>query len=450
MNTNKYFKLIFLSLSLLIKPAFSIADWTVLIYVQAKNNLNRFAAMNLHSMSKIGSNQNLNILVQWYQPGQEGTWRYKIEKDKIQLDSYTPNKSDGSNTQDLVDSMRWATTKYPAKKNFLVLWNHGVGILDPVWNKTSSLGMGLKDNNIIENNFSVNIEDMKEKEDLHLKLDGILTEDFSFTQDFDPTILTHRGILFNEHSRTYLTNQELLEALKQIKTDVLKNKKLDILGMDACLMAMVEIGYQAKGFAKYMVGSQEVELAYGWDYLSLFQSTSKGVTSPIDMAKGIVLTFEQFYKNRIKFYTQSAIDLDNIDLVKDSLNNVVLKINECKKHDNTGIKNIIKLARNKSAQFSTRSYVDLHSFYSQLLEKINNYKSNNARINKPLKELKDGLNAGMKAITSIVIANTAGPNHAAAKGLSIYFPKGRIDNSYYQTNFAKESLWLDLIKDAYV
>lgn len=461
-----FLKLIVLFLILSTRSVFSIADWTILVYVQARNNLNRFAAQNLHSMSKVGSNKNINILVEWYQPGQEGIWRYKILHNKIELDSYIPTNSDGTNTKDLVNSMRWAKTKYPSKKNSLILWNHGVGIIDPAWKRTIGLGKTSKEVIFTEENYALSELD-KEENKLQIKIDGILTNDFSFTEEFDPSNLRHRGILFNEQTRTYLTNQELVESLKQIKTDVLKNRKLDILGMDACLMAMVEVGYQAKGYAKYLVGSQEVELAYGWNYTSLFKSMSTGTTTPLEMAKGIVLTYEQFYKNRIKFYTQSAIDLDNMDYVKNNINNVVIKVNECRKHNNNAIKQLIKQARNNSLQFSTKSYIDLYSFYSEFFKKLNSYlttkgnigfgkkdqkqpiQKNNVSMAKSIQELKDALQEGMKLLEITVVAKTAGPNISTAKGLSIYFPKGKIDNSYYRTNFAKDTLWLDLIQNIF-
>lgn len=471
-----YLKITLLFLILSTRSIFSIADWTTLIYVQARNNLSRFAAQNLHSMSKVGSNSNLNILVEWYQPGQSGIWRYKILPNKIELDTYIPINSDGTNTEDLVNSMRWATTKYPAKNYSLILWNHGVGILDPAWKRTVGFANESIETIFTEANFNeTNLEEKtfnirgKENE-FQIKIDGILTDDFSFTQEFDSSNLRYRGILFNEQTRTYLTNQELVESLKQIKSDVLKNKKLDILGMDACLMAMVEVGYQAKGYVKYLVGSQEVELAYGWNYISLFRSMSSGTTTPLEMAKGIVLTYEQFYKNRVKFYTQSAIDLDNMNYVRDNINNIVIKVNECKKYNNNAIKQLIKQARNSSLQFSTRSYIDLYSFYSEFLKKLNNYTISrgtggfgnkvqnkpaqtfnvqNRSMAKSIKELKDSLQEGMRLLEATVVAKTAGPNLPTAKGLSIYFPKGRIDDSYYKTSFAKDTLWLDLIKNAF-
>ncbi|MBU4270161.1 hypothetical protein KJ644_03270 [Candidatus Dependentiae bacterium] len=443
---------------------FSIADWTILIYVQAKNNLSRFATQNLYSMAKIGSNNNLNILVQWYQPGKDGVWRYQILKDEIKLDTYLPINSDGTNVKDLVDSMEWAVNKYPAKNNFLILWNHGVGIIDPIWHRRSGFGLGyglglsgqefnevvINNQNIVENQV-INSNDQEQF--FPIKIDDELTQAFNNSQDFDYlTLNQHRGILFNEQSRSYLNNEELLEALKQIKENVLKGKQLDIFGMDACLMSMIEIGYLARGYAKYMVSSQEVELAYGWNYLDLFTAISSGTTTPIDMAKGCVLTYHNFYQNKIDFYTQSAVDLDQLDNVKTSINNIILKINEAKKISLSQVKNFIKYARRASTQFTNKSYIDLYSFYFELIKQVdgNLCLTSNQLFKNSLLNLKSELLIGMKSIENAVVAKTSGKKFANTCGLSIYFPTGSVEQSYLQTSFVKDSLWLDLIKDAFV
>jgi hypothetical protein len=44
------------------------AEWTVMIYAQADPILNNFALRNFHAISTIGSNEKLNVIVQWNQP----------------------------------------------------------------------------------------------------------------------------------------------------------------------------------------------------------------------------------------------------------------------------------------------------------------------------------------------------------------------------------------------
>ena len=89
----KYFLLIFL---LFFTHAIfaTDAEWTVLVYVQANNNLKNFAQRNFADMASIGSSENLNILMQSYFPQINGTSRYKIEKGKMVLDSHLSANSD--------------------------------------------------------------------------------------------------------------------------------------------------------------------------------------------------------------------------------------------------------------------------------------------------------------------------------------------------------------------
>ena len=411
----------------------ALAEWTVLVYVQAKNNLSKFAAKNLNEMAFVGSNHNVNILVQWYQLNQKGFWRYKVEKDKINLDSYSSADSDGSQVSDLVDSVRWAAKKSPSKKFILVLWGHGIGILDPRWgNMRYSNTLGIS-SDVLKGSFRMQNEELPKSFDIN-----------------EQDLFANRGILFNDNSKTYMNNQKLVESLKQIKNNVLK-KKIEILGMDACLMSMVEVAYQARDYASYMVSSQEVELATGWDYLTLVQGlASGGQITPAQVAQGIVIAYENYYKKRVQFYTQSAVALENMNYIKDSIDQIVTGLNECKKYDGDGIKVIIKNVRKDVLQFSTQSFIDLYSFYSILNNRlIERYKQsqNNVNLFQSVEKLKSYLSNGMKIIENSVIAKVSGRKFPGAKGLSIYFPRGNIDASYAKTEFAKNCLWLKFLKE---
>ncbi len=421
----------------------SIADWTIHVYVQSKNNLNKFAIKNLNDMAAIGSTKNFNILVQWYQLHQQGVWRYKIEKNKIVLDTYLPTNTDGNGVDDLVDSCKWAVSKYPAKKYFLVLWNHGFGIIDPIWGRlrgTSTISP------LFFNNPRAHIA-------------GI-------TKGFDLDLDTNRAILFNETTKTYMNNQSFVKALSRVKKEVLKNKKIDVLGMDACLMAMLEVAYQAREYADYMVASQEVELAHGWDYFTILSGLAgKGSNfGSADLAKSIVLAYENFYKGKIRFYTQSAVDLKNIVHVKDNVDQISAISANCSKYDYLGFKSLVKEARRKTLQFSSRNYVDLYSFYSEFYKILdlryvqqidtNAYVANLEQSKRVLlvqnvKTLKGIINTGKKLIENAVLANVTGSRLSVAKGLSIYFPTGKVDHSYVQTDFAKDGLWLKFLQQSF-
>ncbi|MFH0898942.1 MAG: clostripain-related cysteine peptidase [bacterium] len=420
------------------------AEWTVLIYAQANNSLGHFAYKSFNDMASVGSDKELNVLVQWYKFGEHGTFRYKIEKEKMQLDQCISTPTDGNKVEDLVGAMQWAVTKYPAKKYCLVLWNHGIGILDPAWGHSAMMAVNP---NFFKDNPRIQIEDLTlqalETED---STHPQLAEGYPYRADF------YRGILFNERSRTYMNNQVLSQALSKIKTNILNNKKIDILGMDACLMAMIEVGYQIKDYANYMVGSQEVELAYGWDYKSILQALSGQKLSPLEVVESIILTYKELYKKQIQFYTQSAFDLEKIALLKDSIDEVVRNMLVCYELDKKGFSGVLKNARNKCLRFSTPTYVDLQSFFQELLYQSQLAYHDNKKIKKipqlkqSLEFLQQAIMIGQAAIKDTVVASVAGSYYNRASGLSIYFPVQSINNSYEKTEFAKDSLWHDFLK----
>jgi hypothetical protein len=415
----------------------ALAEWTVLVYVQANNNLSQYAEKNFYDMASIGSTDNLNILVEWHQLNKPGAWRYKIDKGKMTFDSCIAPESDGNNPQDLVSAMQWAVNKYPAKKYSLVLWDHGIGILDPLWGRYRpwSNQKHLVDPKIVKNNPRIQINGLtKKNHTTHFYPSKRVPDEASKNQT--------RGILFNEQSRTYMTNQLLSLALSQIKTSVLGGKKIDLIGMDACLMAMVEIGYQTKNYADFLVASEEVELAHGWHYSSFLQLLKNGTLTPLQLAQSIVLTYELYYQERVPFFTQSAINLNNMDLLRASLDNIVVLTQKCK-NTNLNLGLLIKKARSSSLQFSAASYVDLHSFLTELQNNL----STVSATNNALEELQKAIKTSIKIIEDSVIAHTAGKYLGRAKGLSIYYPTSGIDASYVKTDFAKESLWLCFLNE---
>lgn len=464
----KYFLLIFL---LFFTHAIfaSDAEWTVLVYVQANNNLKNFAQRNFADMASIGSSENLNILMQSYFPQINGTSRYKIEKGKMVLDAHLSANSDGTTSRDLVDAMRWAVTKYPAKKYALILWNHGVGILDPAWGNKSPYQTTQK----------FYIEPALLDVSPRIQIDGLTFDattldtrqtltycqsdiDLTSAQEIEKILRDTeeqvkngakleeyliRGILFNEQSRNYMTNQALTDALYEIKTSILKNNKIDVLGMDACLMAMIEVGYQAKNFAHYLIASEEAELAHGWDYAALCDVLSSKNCSPAQVAQGVVLAYEMFYKNKIQFYTQSAIDLKCMDDLKKSVDDFAYNIKLCKNIDKTLTDQLVRKARSLCLQFSATNYVDLHSYCSELLNQIDAFKNNQSVNKREFVNLKNSLVKTNKSIEQSVIANVSGKQFLNAKGLSIYFPKSHIEQSYLQSDFGKNSAWTNFILD---
>jgi len=423
-------------------PSSNVAEWTFLSYVEADNDLAKFMVKNLKDMAKVGSSRNVNILVQINKPKKKGMSRYIVRKDKLELVEDLPKEMTGDVVKDLVSSANWAfgpNTKYPSKYKALIEGDHGSGILDPTkW--STSLG----------------------------RFNGLSTG--------------QRGMFFNYSTLTYMNNQQHIEALKKIKDQVLGGKKLNILGMDACLMAMVEVGFQVKDYAELFVSSQEVASALGWPYDSFLKLAENGKMNPDDLVKNIVLSYGVYYKDKVSWYTQSAVDLTKMDLIKEHIDQIIIDIVRCQQvFGFTSVKNIVHSARKASLQFNLPCYIDLHSFFTELYKRLDMSKLRSQYQNAPwvtqssifsnenimlggvkdiqsksvapindisvLAQLKEKLLITTKLIENIVLANAYGQGTSRARGLSIYYPEYGIDSSYPKTEFAKSSLWMKFLID---
>src|SRR5205814_715941 len=95
--------------------------------------------------------------------------------------------------------------------------------------------------------------------------------------DFDPSCgikRQHKGILFHDASKKYLSTQALACACDTITRTL--GHKLALIGMDACRMAMLEVAYELAPYGEYLVGSQDCELEDGWDFIPLINRLAQG------------------------------------------------------------------------------------------------------------------------------------------------------------------------------
>lgn len=410
-----------------------LADWTVVTYLQADNSLAPFAEYNIKDMQVgVKSNAKVNVLVQWDQPNNKKTWRYKIVPGgRVEVDSLAQEM--GLNPQqELIDMMKWVKTKYPASHYALILWNHGSGVQD------------LRNHQL----------PMQRILSSWLEIPGALTQ-----TDFD------RGILYDDSQGTVLSNKGLLNAMAGIKQ--LLGKNVDIVGMDACLMAMVEVGFQIKDYADFFVASEDVEAGQGWSYSSflapLTQTTSS--MSPQSVALSIVNGYKACYQNNhsAQDFTLSAMNLSIMTALKNNIDDVVAAVDSCKAAHKVNTINAVKAARKSSEEFYYPEYVDLYTFYSALSkslgktsrpksDKILNQGSHKAAPSatylKEVQDLKAVLQTGMSLIGQLVCLSVAGSEHSNVKGISIYYPtKGALHPSYAPTLFAQQSRWVSFLNN---
>ena len=416
------------------------AAYTVMVYAQADFMLNSFALKNFNAMTTVGSSENVKIVAQWNQPKSNNVCRYIVNKDNLEMVSSTPRSRDSTPVSDLISFSDFAVKNYPASNYILVLWDHGTGCIDPSWDKLQQFC----------------IDSSRFSDFPRVKLNSREEEGYL------------KGILFDVVNKTYLNNQNLVESLSFITQNITK-KRFVMIGMDACLMSMFEIIYQLRKFSDFFVSSEEVEHAQGWDYVPFLLSMREDKASPEQLSKIVVSSFENFHKPKTQFYTQSAIDLSGIDLMKACLDKVVVDISECMAINSEQTRKMVKGARASCFQLTTQFYIDLHSFLKELSKELintevsvksvqeNKSHSHGRRVGNQLYNftsspqfctLKKSLDIASKLIDKIVVANVASKYFSRARGISIYYPtRNAIDSSYFKTQFAKESLWINFLRN---
>ncbi len=389
-------------------------DLTIIFYLAGVNNLGYFLRKNLNQLAEKGSNKYYNIIVQLdvLLPGNKKvTKRYFVEKNKLVIlnqNDPSTQSMDSGDPNSLISLCTYCVENYRAKNYMLVLSNHATGIIDIGQMRAvnpSQLFTFNPTTNMIELNRNLPF------------LEFIMSPE------------NQRGICFDDITGHYLTNRQLDMALKTICTKIIKNKFETII-FDACLQQMYEIGALLKPYAKIMLGSQEVILAPGLDYEDVLTPFENKKIDTAIFAKHVVASYENTYKKITHDYTFSAVDLSLMQFLENNVNATAALLTEGIKHrQNNFIKEAIKTSRHKllCTHFEEPSYIDLHHFYTNLLNNLSrfNFQSNQhdeylkSLINKINHHLKDGL----AIIKKVVFANVAGKNISQAKGLSIYFPE---------------------------
>ena len=399
--------------------------WTMMIYIAADNDLFYFAWNNIRQLAQ-SAHPDINIIVFLSEPGaHKKTQIYLIEKNKATLlNKDTQEKLNSGDPQTLIGFCNWAIKHFPADNYLLDLWNHGTGLADIKYKAINPASLFVFNPSTLMLELDRNIRYLE-------MLDQFRIDD------------TKRGICFDDTYKSYLNNQDLEYALSIICKEGLNGGKLSIIGMDACLMAMVEIANICKNYAHIMVASEEVELGQGWRYDIALEPFARGNLSKEEFACHLVKSYQDAYSNITSDFTLSAVNLDNFSNIESNINNVATLLLECMQHQRgQSVKYIIRQCR-RHICFEEPSYIDLISFYKRLLLNIDKLmlQSNNQLV----AQLKEALENGINIIKENVLANTFGSNLNHANGLSIYFPEQHMLKSYQTTDFAQKNQWYNLI-----
>lgn len=337
------------------KPPSGERMWTVMVYIAAVNDMESVAYFNINQMEKVGSSPALAIIVQLMT--KKGSYRYLITRDSDEKIITSPILASMPhlNTGDpdvLADFIKWGKENYPAKHYALILWNHGSG-----WKPKS-------------------------------------------------TRILPRAICFDNVSNDALDTDEMREALEK------GGLKFDFLGMDACLMQMVEVATEVKDWAQVVCGSQEDEPWYGWPYDTFLSALAQNPSmDAVQLGTIAVSTYIGYYQGTGQAATLSSISTTSIEQFGLSVDALGAKLASIYPSSN------VDSAINSTQTFSDDSYKDIFHFAQLVSQKVPNAQAE--------------ANAILNLKNQLVISNGQ-IYRVNAQGLSIYLPKSGFSN-YEQT-----------------
>jgi len=373
------------------------AKWTFLVYMAGDNNLDGAALRDIAEMAKAGSTKDVHILVQLDRLDDQKTRRFRIthgggfKKDCIE----TLSETNTGDPQILYSFCQWAVENYPADRYALILWNHGSGW----WEEAKSRAAGPA---------------------------GWIPRRPLFRHNFPQA---HRSICYDDTSGgDALDNRELRVVLAGICA--LLGRKIDLLGMDACLMNMVEVAHQLRDSVKVIVGSEIEEPFDGWPYAEILSRlAARPRQDTATFARWIVKSYLASYKGKGEIVTQSALDLSRIaDIVAkiDALSGALLAALETEAKP-------IDSAWRKSPRFYDDNYIDLLCYAKNLRKKAG--PDLQARAEALIAALKPGKGR------LILSQGKIGREVRGIGGLSIYFPSDRINPAYRALDFCADCRW---------
>jgi hypothetical protein len=263
-----------------------LAKWTFIVYIAADDDtLEEAVIADFKEMASIGSNNDLNIVVQLDRPSRNSpshdNWtdcrRFLVTKGLTTADGNEMMNIGEVNMGDpntLVGFVEWAASNYPAEKYALIISSHGKGWEGCCWDETS--------------------------DDDNLDL------------------------------------AEMRSALSDISAFM--GRPLDVIGFDACLMGTTEVAYEVHDYASVMVASEQTEPLSGWPYDAIL--TQLTATPDINAAELATIIVDSYYLSNGQIgYTMSAVDLTKIDAVVNGLNDLAQALIAYNGTDTQAVKN---------------------------------------------------------------------------------------------------------------
>ena len=285
------------------------SKWTILTYIAAHNNLQEMGKRSLEQIIGVGSTPQVMHAVLF--DGMQGAGRYIVgDSGKILPQYEIIANYDSGDPDRLVEIARWVFEQYPAERYGLVLWSHGTGWMPHELQEVARQARG--------------DEDVTNKE---VEQSSATTASPALFRTTVARIMKQpsdqRAVCFDDGSQHSIDTVELENVTDSISTAI--GQPLDLLGMDACLMASLEVAYQIRQSTRYLVASEELVPGTSWPYDTIFEKLKQEPEmSGHDLAVLITNDYLDFYTKHTPplgsgDVTKVALDLSKVETISQAI-----------------------------------------------------------------------------------------------------------------------------------
>ncbi|HBL15343.1 MAG: hypothetical protein A2X36_15075 [Elusimicrobia bacterium GWA2_69_24] len=356
-------------------------EWTFMVFLNGHNNLDSFGAMNIKQMEQVGSNDRVNIVVQWASLGKP-TKRMLIQRSESGTVSSpvieTLPAVDMGDAAQLSEFIRWTVERFPAAKYMVDIWDHGAG-----W---------------------------------HVQPRGEITP---------------HDISYDDQTGHHITTEQLGDVMR--KAAKLIGHPVDVLGFDACLMAMIEVVAETGGAVRYVAGSEQTEPGAGWPYDKVLKAwLAAPPDDGLSLLQALTKHFIAAYSRGVTF---SGIDARKLPALVAATKTLAAEI---AKLDAAGLAEVQKASR-ATRRYAYRDYGDFLDFVLRLA------KAPVPVVAPPV------LDAVIAAYKAMVVSNGASADMSGSNGMSIWLPTdsgtwGSYAKRYLGLVWHKLSAWGDALR----
>lgn len=364
-------------------PQTTTSKWTVMVFLNAANDLYPFSTLNVNQMESVAQNPDVRFVVQWKQSQSifsnstfDGTRRYLVRPDtssSIASDLLQDlgDEVDMGDPDYLHDFIQWTKTYYPAERYCLVIWNHGNG-----WRR-------------------------------------------------DAQELPSRAVSYDDETGNAIQIWEMAQALG--------SNMFDIVAFDASLMQMIEVAVEIKDRTKYVVGSEESPPGEGYPYQLIFDNFRDNPdASTLTLSKAFVDGMLEVPAYASRKITQSVVDTTKLSDLETAIDTLAGELIANVADIGTPIQNI-RTAAQAYSPTTFRVFRDIDHLCQLMASNIS------------ISAIQTAANAVRTALSQAVVWEGHNSNSSQSRGLSIDFSAGNqfmfSAEDYALMRFANGTRW---------